>query len=198
MTETVANKALCAHAFQVLVSELDGVSPPTLDRGEAGGLFVTWNKREGGDAEYDLRGCIGSLSKINVGRSVGYYATQAAFHDHRFSPITRRELPHLQVGVSLLHTFEQAPGGVYDWEVGKHGIILEIRSGNRSYSATYLPEVMPEQNWTQKQSVSSLARKAGFRSTLSDEVIRSSSVTRYQSSKSAMTYQEFLEYNAGR
>lgn len=196
--ETVADKALCVQAFHVISNTLEGAETPKLVRGQAGGLFVTWNKREPGTNEYDLRGCIGSLSEINVGRGVEYFASQAAFHDHRFSPISKRELADLQVGVSLLHSFEPAPGGVYDWQVGTHGIVLDLRANGRSYSATYLPDVMPEQRWSQKEAIDSLARKAGYRSPLSDDVIRNSSVTRYQSSKSAMTYQEFLEYGKER
>ncbi len=192
MLETVADKELCAHSFRVLLSHLDGKETPSLARGDAGGLFVTFNKRDG-TGDYDLRGCIGSLSKINVGNSLAYYTMQAALHDTRFSPIQKKELPDLSVGVSLLHTFETAPGGVYDWQVGTHGIVLNINHHGRTYQATFLPEVAPEQEWTVAETVSSLARKAGFRGKLTEQVLSNSSVTRYQSAKCALTWQEFEE-----
>lgn len=197
MSETVVDKELCAYAFRVLLSHLNDTEAPKLSRGDAGGLFVTFNKRDA-TGEYDLRGCIGSLSKLNVGESLAYYTAQAALHDPRFPSIKKKELSDLSVGVSLLHTFEKAPGGVYDWQVGTHGVVLNINHNGRSYSATFLPEVAPEQEWTVAETIASLARKAGFRGRLTEEVLANSSVTRYQSAKCALTWQEFEEMEESR
>lgn len=194
--ETAADEDLCVHAFRVLVAGLNRTDDvPPLVRGGAGGLFVTFSKKpSASSSEYDLRGCIGNLSSLNVGRSLGYYAKQAAFHDPRFPAISSSELSALQVGVSLLHTFEERPKGkVYDWVVGTHGIVLNIQHNGRSYSATYLPEVMSEEGWTQKDAIESLSRKAGFRDPLTSDALENSSVTRYQSSQCKMSYQKFVQ-----
>lgn len=69
----------------------------------------------------------------------------SAVKDSRFSPITRDELTKLHVSVSILRHFED--GADYtDWEVGVHGIRIEFHNekGNKR-TATYLPEVAPEQ-----------------------------------------------------
>jgi AMMECR1 domain-containing protein len=50
----------------------------------------------------------------------------------------------LSVNVSLLVEFEEAKD-IYDWEVGKHGIIIKLNHKGRNYSGTYLPEVATEQ-----------------------------------------------------
>lgn len=70
---------------------------------------------------------------------------KSALKDSRFSPITRDEFPKLYVSVSILRHFED--GADYlDWEVGLHGIRIEFHNekGNKK-TATYLPEVAPEQ-----------------------------------------------------
>ena len=65
--------------------------------------------------------------------------------DSRFSPITRDELPRLRVAVSILRHFEDAQDYL-DWTVGVHGIRIEFHNEKGSKrSATYLPEVAPEQ-----------------------------------------------------
>lgn len=81
-------------------------------------------------------------------RSSRYTAVRlfcSAMRDSRFSPITRDELPRLRVAVSILRHFEDAQDYL-DWTVGVHGIRIEFHNekGNRR-SATYLPEVAPEQ-----------------------------------------------------
>eukprot|EP00168_Porphyra_purpurea_P003036 TRINITY_DN1362_c0_g1_i11.p3 TRINITY_DN1362_c0_g1~~TRINITY_DN1362_c0_g1_i11.p3 ORF type:complete len:204 (+),score=31.56 TRINITY_DN1362_c0_g1_i11:690-1301(+) len=65
----------------------------------------------------------------------------SAVGDRRFPAVTLAEVPSLSVSVSVLSAFEAA-ADVHDWTVGVHGIIVSFESGNRSYRATYLPEVM--------------------------------------------------------
>ena len=81
---------------------------------------------------------------------------------------------------------------VYDWEVGTHGILINF-TGNRTevYNATFLPEVSKEQNWTKVETVKALVRKSGFKGTVNDELLKSISCTRYQSSKHRMTHEEW-------
>jgi AMMECR1 domain-containing protein len=50
----------------------------------------------------------------------------SALRDRRFPPIEAHELSLLHCTVSFLHSFEKAAGWS-DWEVGKHGLIIEFR-----------------------------------------------------------------------
>jgi AMMECR1 domain-containing protein len=118
----------------------------------------------------------------------------SAFHDRRFSPLERRELASLQCSVSLLCKYE-AGRGWDDWTPGRHGIIIEFPdpSGHAlaSFSATYLPEVASEMGWDQARAVQSLVRKAGFHGTVTDALLRSIKLTRYQSSKHAVLFTDW-------
>lgn len=56
---------------------------------------------------------------------MGKYSLISALQDDRFDPISRSELPELQVGVSLLVNFTEIKNPL-EWEVGKHGIEIEF------------------------------------------------------------------------
>lgn len=190
---TPATKDMCAKAFQTILKTLRPDLPPpvALDLPDSkGGLFVTWSVPRGRNSQYALRGCIGTLSPARLDVAVERYASHAAFHDSRFDPITASELPKIKVGVSVLSGFEKACS-LYDWQVGVHGIILELDGGK--YSATYLPEVCREQGWTKERCLRSLAEKAGFRRELDDEVLEAAVVTRYQSTKAELFFEDYLE-----
>ena len=61
------------------------------------GVFVTLHK--GGQ----LRGCIGSLSaSVPIVEGIRDNAINAAFRDHRFSPLSREEFEQIDVEVSIL------------------------------------------------------------------------------------------------
>jgi len=105
-------------------------------------LFVTWKIRSG--SHWDLRGCIGTFSPLPLKKGLEDYACTSAFDDHRFDPISKAEVKHLQCTVSLLTDFEEAKDWK-DWEVGKHGITIKFKANGRSFSATYLPSVAEEQ-----------------------------------------------------
>ncbi len=50
-----------------------------------------------------LRGCIGTVTpRGNLGQDICRNAYRAAFHDPRFPPLTRRELPELNIKISIL------------------------------------------------------------------------------------------------
>jgi len=69
----------------------------------------------------------------------------SALRDRRFDPVAAREITRLGCAISLLVHFEKV-GDYLDWEVGIHGIWIEFTSeSGRKETATYLPEVMPEQ-----------------------------------------------------
>ena len=127
------------------------------------GAFVTLKCKLGPGAVCagkggDLRGCIGTIVPVTpVSRTVAQRAASAALDDSRFpSKVSVQELPHVRVEVSVLTPPRQV-ASYKEIVIGRHGIIL--RKGGRS--ATFLPQVAPEQGWNRDQTLSHLARKAG-------------------------------------
>lgn len=91
----------------------------------------------------DLRGCIGTFSHEKIEKVLPQYAMISAFKDTRFEPISSKELPRLNVAVSLLVNFQENKTAL-DWIIGKHGIIIEFTHNGFSGSGTFLPEVAAE------------------------------------------------------
>jgi AMME syndrome candidate gene 1 protein len=161
--------------------------------------------------DWHLRGCIGTLSPRRVTVALGEYALIAALNDRRFAPIVRSELHLLRVSVSLLTNYEECTN-VFDWIVGIHGITIQFRAAASSsqskslskqqqqvggelfqdYNATYLPEVAKEQHWDHQKTITSLIQKAGYHGRVDDDLLKSITCTRYQSSKLGVTFHEFL------
>jgi AMMECR1 domain-containing protein len=110
------------------------------------------------------------------------------------------EVPKLKCSVSLLVHFEDADH-VYDWTIGVHGIRItfpaELNSSNhqngRTLSATYLPEVCSDQNWTKEECLHSLYRKAGYKGSVSQTLLKKTKLQRYQSSKCHLTYDQYRQ-----
>lgn len=199
-----ASEPMCAYAFDVVCNRLGvarpgpraaypGSFPDSVPDASGVGVFVTFNTRSGA-GDWELRGCIGTLAPTDLRPALQRYAAYAAFDDRRFSAIEATELHNLQAAVSVLSNFVRAEGGVYDWTVGVHGIILDLYPhGPRGekYSATYLPEVCAEQGWSKEQCITSLARKSGFRGQLTPAVLESAELTTYVSTKASITYSDY-------
>jgi AmmeMemoRadiSam system protein A len=88
---------------------------------------------------------------------VGAMALQAAFEDPRFGPVTLKELPDLEIEISVL-TPMQPVAGPEAIVVGRDGVLL--KKGGRS--AVFLPQVAPEQGWEREEMLDHLAMKAGL------------------------------------
>jgi len=179
-------------------------------------LFVTWKKLRTRsaiiscdenqtpqvyeDSDYDLRGCIGTLAPRPLESALVEFALTSAFHDVRFDPIAMIEVPHLKLAVSLLVGFSPCRDCL-DWVPGLHGIIIKFHGNSTKrgspFSATYLPEVAKEQNWSQREAVMSLVRKAGYNGTITEDLLSRIECTRYQSSKQSMTYTEYAQSRGG-
>eukprot|EP00850_Spirogloea_muscicola_P003273 SM000013S26442 [mRNA] locus=s13:402583:403857:+ [translate_table: standard] len=189
-----ACKEMAVYCFDTLVAHYTGDDLPTPSfPGGRFPLFVTWKKVVNG-CEPRLRGCIGTLEARCVLTGFKDYALTSALRDRRFPPITAKELPYLEVTVSLLTNYETT-GHYLDWEVGKHGMILEFTDPlNARRSATYLPEVAEQEGWTKLETVDSLVRKAGYLGPISDSLRRKLRITRYQSSLYTLSYHEYVEY----
>lgn len=195
--ELHATRAMCVVCFDVLIAKLAKrrvkevvqaflqVEPLS---SVACPVFVTWTS----GPEQDLRGCIGTFDgSMTIGDVVPKYALISAFEDTRFPPIDEREISDLQVSVSLLTNFTER-ATVHDWEVGRHGVQINVTRGTRRFSSTFLPEVAKEQGWDKETTLAYLLRKAGLRDAKlfeEDRVL----FTTYESSKCTLSFAEYSQ-----
>lgn len=164
-------------------------------------LFITW-KIKSRNGDYNLRGCIGTFARLSLLEGIEQYSLIAALEDSRFSPITYDELPRLKCSCNILKNFtviysNSSGGDILDWELGKHGIQLLFKhpKTNGKLSATFLPEVMPEQSWDKQDTFTNLIKKAGCWKYV-DEILENyeryfTQVIRYEGEKSEITYDHF-------
>jgi AmmeMemoRadiSam system protein B/AmmeMemoRadiSam system protein A len=134
--------------------------PTDAEWGRLQATFVTLNRTRPEEvaAQGRLRGCIGQVEPTYpLYAAVVHAAVSAALHDSRFKAVAARELPDLEVEVTVL----TPPRPVASWKeirVGTHGIVLE-KGGQR---ALFLPQVAKEQGWNIEQALGALSRKAGL------------------------------------
>jgi AmmeMemoRadiSam system protein A len=105
-----------------------------------------------------LRGCVGSLTATQpLWEAVRDMAAEAAFSDPRFMPLTPRELPRIELEISVLSPMEKTsdPSQV---EVGRHGLL--IRQG--PHSGVLLPQVATEWGWDRQTFLAETCLKAGL------------------------------------
>ncbi|KAA8496687.1 Uncharacterized protein FVE85_0416 [Porphyridium purpureum] len=193
---------MCVMAFDVMTCELGKAhrSMASLASGSQMmqwsevqcGVFVTYNKWSESESRWRLRGCLGTLQPMELLAGLRTYACHSAFRDRRFNPIRREELPLLQVGVSLLFDFETVRHGLHDWTIGVHGLLLDFKVRKQSFSATFLPDVIPEQGWDKETTLRQLVHKSGYEGQISAETLQRAVLTRYKSSKCSM---DFSAYN---
>ena len=158
-------RTLLRLARQTLEEELgqqptDPVAPDLLrdpDLRRHQGIFVTLSK------EGMLRGCIGSLLGVeSIVDGVRRHAVNAALHDHRFSMLSRDELPEVRIEISVLTppenlAYTDGNDLIRQLRPRIDGVILK----KGAYGATFLPQV-----WQQlpkpKIFLEHLCRKAGL------------------------------------
>lgn len=132
------------------------LADPALHRNQ--GVFVTLNKRQ------QLRGCIGCLTGMeSIVDGVRRHALNAAFSDPRFPPVSREEVPSLEIHISILSdpvslAYENPDDLVRKLRPGIDGVILRDLSGR---SATFLPQVWKQLPDT-RQFLRHLSLKAGL------------------------------------
>jgi AmmeMemoRadiSam system protein A len=119
---------------------------------EKRGAFVTLKKHG------QLRGCIGCIKSVKpLYKIVGEMAVAAAFHDRRFRPVTKAELPDVEIEISVLTPLKRVRA-VEEIEVGRHGIFIE-----RGYkSGLLLPQVATEYGWDRETFLEHCCLKAGL------------------------------------
>lgn len=124
---------------------------------ELRGVFVTLYKM-GQDGYKQLRGCIGTLLPDKpLYEAVYDMAAQAALHDTRFKQVVVKELPYLDISISVLTGLKKI-SSYRDIVLGRDGVLLSYKG----HSAVYLPHVAQEQGWNLEQLLSSLSQKAGL------------------------------------
>lgn len=129
---------------------------------------------------------------------VQLWLTLSALEDGRFAPIKQTELSHLSCAVSLLTPFTPIPDPLA-WVPGIHGIHITFphpSHPSRTLSATYLPEIAPEQGWTREEAILSAIQKAGYRGhvRVGDEVWKSLKVRVYQSEKAGCDWAGYVKW----
>ncbi len=116
------------------------------------GAFVTIQKKG------QLRGCIGYIeARAPLFKTIEEMAEAAAFRDPRFSPVKERELPELDIEISVLTPLKKI-ADPNEIEVGKHGIY--IKKG--WYSGLLLPQVATEYGWDRQTFLEHTCQKAGL------------------------------------
>jgi uncharacterized protein (TIGR00296 family) len=157
-------------------------------------LFVTWNTVSGDSLH--LRGCIGTFTPLPLSNALSEYALTSAFEDHRFRPISLRELSSLSCNVTLLTDFEDCADPL-DWEIGVHGIRVSFYHHHRRYGSTYLPDVCAEQGWSKEECVVSCMRKSGWTGKSSGgrwRDVADLKLVRYQGKREIVDYEEFERF----
>ena len=129
------------------------------------GVFVTLhslNENRGPS----LRGCIGRIESRHgtLIQSTIDSAIDAAFHDPRFSPVQKSEMPMITVEVTILTIPQkievEEPQDYFEIiEIGRHGLIAQRGPYQRGL---LLPQVPVEQKWNIGQYLSFVCQKAGL------------------------------------
>jgi AmmeMemoRadiSam system protein A len=160
---TLAREAIAAYVR----AEVAPLPEITGALAQPGGAFVTLHS--GGE----LRGCIGHIEPTEpIGRVVPRCALAACSTDPRFPPVTRAELPHLAIEVSLLGPL-QPIAGPDDIEVGRHGLVVQQGWAR----GLLLPQVATEWRWDAEAFLAHTCRKAGL---TNDAWRRSAKIWRFE------------------
>ena len=106
-----------------------------------------------------LRGCIGRMiGDIPLHRMIQEMAVSSAINDPRFYPVSKEELPTINIELSVLSPLKKITDSA-EIELGKHGIY--IAKGRKS--GVFLPQVATETKWTLDDFLGHCSRdKAGM------------------------------------
>lgn len=202
------SSALCYYAFDSLCAALTpGHLPYSLDEWQVAfpdsvdiqspsPLFVTYT------ADNRLRGCIGTFAPTPLETGVKRFALTAALQDTRFDPVTPAELnPQFEVSITLLTGFKPI-SSCLDWELGTHGLQLEMDISYHEYHGTFLPSVALEQGWDQYETLLHLLVKAKYPGAPPKDVVEfydrnilngSIRLVKYLGLKELASYDEFVK-----
>ena len=126
--------------------------------------------------------------------TVGTHGIQITFTPPPTSPPASDAPSPLSSAVSLL---SRPLASFSSSSSSSHGVptATTIR---RALSATYLPEVAPDQGWGHIDAIDSAIRKAGWNDRISEDLRRAVRVRRYRSRKCVVGWDEFVAWRAER
>jgi AmmeMemoRadiSam system protein A len=157
MLSTGEKSALLEFARKTLDSYLTDSSTPQCHLtgesfGEKKGAFVSLHRGE------ELRGCIGQLYPENrLCEVVQHCVISAASEDSRFLPVTKDELPELNIEISVLTPFYRIEQ-IEEIEVGRHGLYIV----NGYFRGLLLPQVASDYGWDRITFLRHTCRKSGL------------------------------------
>ena len=142
-------------AHESIASAIEGrevsLTPPSPHLAEPRGVFTTLYYLG------NLRGCVGfAVAVAPLYRAVEETAQAAAFDDTRFPPLTRDELPEIEISLSILSPLQ--PIRPEEIEVGRHGLAISL-AGRRGL---LLPQVPAERGWDRITFIEQTCHKAGL------------------------------------
>ncbi|HYM23299.1 MAG TPA: AmmeMemoRadiSam system protein A [Vicinamibacterales bacterium] len=145
---SVAREAIAAHVGErrSTAPELTGVMT------QRAGAFVTIHNRG------ELRGCIGHVEADEMlGRVIPRMAVAACSSDPRFPAVTDRELPELDLEISILGPLVpiSSPDEI---EVGRDGLVVQLGW----HRGLLLPQVATEWKWDRETFLAHTCHKAGM------------------------------------
>lgn len=106
----------------------------------------------------ELKGCIGYIKAIlPLIDTIKQMAVQAAFHDPRFMPLSRKEWKDTEIEISVLTPMKKIKD-IEEIEVGIHGLYIE----KDGYSGLLLPQVAVENRWNRMEFLEYTCFKAGL------------------------------------
>lgn len=116
------------------------------------GVFVTL------ETNGNLRGCIGYVEPImSLIEAVISMAHAAAFSDNRFCEVSKGELPHINISITVL-TPIKAIDTIDEFILHKHGLVV-TKGHNKGL---LLPQVAKEHNMSRDDFISHTCLKAGL------------------------------------
>jgi len=120
---------LAKKSIEAYVKEKKIINPPDKLADEMkgrAGVFVSLKKKG------NLRGCIGTFAPTcdNIAQEVIRNAIESATSDPRFPPVTKDEIPELEISVDVL-TEPQKVSSIEDLDAKRFGVIVksEMRRG---------------------------------------------------------------------
>lgn len=166
--ERESKKLLLLLARESIVEALTAIPSPSLKRVQEGnypelmgeeGAFVTLRERGySHESPNSLRGCIGNIiGTPPLYKLIQRLARESAFHDHRFAPLKERDLPHIEIEISLLSPPKEI-SSPQDIVLGRDGVLLSCGA----HRAVFLPQVATEQGWNLETMLEHLSIKAGL------------------------------------
>ena len=123
----------------------------------------------------DLRGCIGTIAPVQKALYLEIIANaiSASTRDPRFPPITKNELPDLEISVDVLGEAEEIPSEDY-LDVKRYGVI--VSKGRRR--GLLLPDLEGVDNVETQVAIAKM--KAGIREEDTDVVLMRFEVIRHE------------------